>query len=109
MIRGLDDGLLSDLWNFPSAFGVSPTKALARLKEKLAALTDGQVEIGPFFSEINHGITSRAIRVRTYSARIVEEPALNSLRWFRVTTLPKEAVSQLARKIASLVLQSAST
>ncbi|HZP01858.1 MAG TPA: A/G-specific adenine glycosylase [Terriglobia bacterium] len=109
MIRGLDDGVLSDLWNFPSAFGVSPAKALARLKEKLAALSEGQVEIGPPFSEIKHGITFRAIRVRTYSARIVEEPARNSLRWFRVSTLPKEAVSQLARKIAGLVLQSAST
>ena len=31
MARGLVDGLLDDLWNFPSAFGISPAEALEAL------------------------------------------------------------------------------
>ena len=36
MVRGLGDGLLDDLWNFPSAFGRSRAEALASLRDKLA-------------------------------------------------------------------------
>jgi A/G-specific adenine glycosylase len=39
MVRGLADGLLDDLWNFPAAFGRSPAEARASLREKLARLT----------------------------------------------------------------------
>ena len=45
MVRGLDDGLLDDLWNFPSAFGRSRAEALANLRNKLAAFGSASVAI----------------------------------------------------------------
>ncbi len=38
LVRGLDQGLLGDLWNFPAAFGSTCAEALARLEEKLEDL-----------------------------------------------------------------------
>ena len=43
MMRGLADGLLDDLWNFPAAFGASPAEALEALREKLAGLVRAPV------------------------------------------------------------------
>lgn len=97
LARGLDEGLLLDLWNFPSAFGSSRADALRHLQEKLAALGHGPVRSGPPVGEVRHNITFRAIRVHIYPAEISN--GRNSVRWFTPARLAQGAVSQLARKI----------
>jgi A/G-specific adenine glycosylase len=103
LIRGLDDGLLGDLWNFPSALGRSHQESLDRLRIKLCGLTGGPVTIGRPIAELNHGITFRSIRVQIYPARITN--VWHSFRWVDLAHLQKAAVSQLARKIASQLPQ----
>ncbi|HEV2175918.1 MAG TPA: A/G-specific adenine glycosylase [Terriglobia bacterium] len=103
MVRGLDDGLLGDLWNFPSAFGSSPAKAFARLREKLAGVVRGDIEWGnggKAVARLRHGITYRAITVDVYTATMPASAA-RSLRWFRPRELNQAAISQLARKVAA--------
>jgi A/G-specific adenine glycosylase len=104
MVRGLDEGLLSDLWNFPAAFGNSRAESLTRLKQKLAARVRGPVCVGRPFAEVKHGITYRSIRVDVYRVEILGKVSRNSLRWFPLSTLPRAAISQLARKIAKQLL-----
>jgi A/G-specific adenine glycosylase len=103
MVRGLDDGLLDDLWNFPSAFGRSCAGALANLRNKLAAFGSASVAISDSIAELNHGITYRSIRVHAYPAEILPTPRQRALRWFPISSLMQAAISQLARKIARLV------
>ncbi len=106
LIRGLDDGLLGDLWNFPSAFGPSRAKALARLQEKLSFLACGSIStrhLGVPSAELSHGITYRSIRVHLYPAEIPRKIAGRSLRWILISRIPHAAVSQLARKIAQKI------
>jgi A/G-specific adenine glycosylase len=100
MVRGLDEGLLGDLWNFPSAFGSSRARALRRLREKLCALFSGSVSLGQPLDELSHGITYRSIRVRAFRADCSGNFAGHALRWVRLDRLAESAVSQLARKIA---------
>ena len=100
MVRGLDDGLLGDLWNFPSAFGASRAKALTRLREKVATLVPGEVRWKPTpIAELHHSITYRAITVHVYAAQVPYSTANGSIRWFGLRTLPRAAISQLARKV----------
>lgn len=100
LIRGLDDGLLGDLWNFPSALGRSDSEALDRLKAKLHSL------LGPLHSlqgpahKLQHNITHRAIQVFVYEGLLSKEVLGESIQWFRLPTIGQAAVSQLARKIA---------
>jgi hypothetical protein len=103
MIRGLDDGLLSDLWNFPAAFGASPRDALHRLQAKLEAIARSPVRIGEPLAELRHGITYRFIHVHLYQVNLEGEAARGSLRWFPLARLAGSAVSQLARKIAKRI------
>lgn len=103
MVRGLDDGLLIDLWNFPSAFGDSRREALRRLKEKLAAEVRGSIRFGAPWGELRHGITYRSIRVHLFRAEISPDNSSNTFRWFSLSRLFRAAVSQLARKIAARV------
>ncbi len=103
MVRGLDDGLLDDLWNFPSAFGPSRAEALASLRNRLAALGSASVAISDPIAELNHGITYRSIRVRAYPAETSSLSRKRGLRWFPVSSLRQAAISQLARKIAQQV------
>jgi len=103
MVRGLDDGLLSDLWNFPAAFGSSPKDALHRLQAKLETIARCSVRIGEPLAELRHGITYRSIRVHLYQADLEGEAARGSLRWFPLGKLDGSAVSQLARKIAERI------
>jgi A/G-specific adenine glycosylase len=98
LARGLDDRLLLDLWNFPSAFGPSPEKAAANLRKKLGGLARGPVRLGASLGEVHHQITFRSIQVHLYPAEIAE--GRNSLHWFSPRGLESAAVSQLARKIA---------
>jgi A/G-specific adenine glycosylase len=70
MVRGLDEGLMTDLWNFPSAFGASPAAARARLRNKLEKLACGPVRVGPVLARLRHGITYRNIQVLAYRAEV---------------------------------------
>jgi A/G-specific adenine glycosylase len=103
MVRGLDDGLLGDLWNFPAAFGKSPSEARARLRARLRDLVRGPVRIGRKVAEIRHGITYRSIQVQMYQAGIDAGPQGHSVRWIPISGIGKAAVSQLARKIAAIL------
>jgi A/G-specific adenine glycosylase len=99
MVRGLGEGLLEDLWNFPAAFGSSRAAALCRLQKKLGSLVSGSIVTPKPVREFHHRITFRAIRVQVYSVEAAETSSENSLRWFPITSLCQRAVSQLARKI----------
>jgi A/G-specific adenine glycosylase len=103
MVRGLDDGLLGDLWNFPAAFGKSPSEARARLRARLGDLVGGSVRIGKQFGEMRHGITYRSIHVQIYQAGIDAGPQGRSVRWIPISRVGQAAVSQLARKIAAIL------
>lgn len=101
MVRGLDDGLLADLWNFPSAFGRSRVKAFARLQERIAGMFPGAVRWNRApIAVVRHGITYRAITVHVYAALVPPSITNGSIRWFAPWRLPEAAISQLARKIA---------
>lgn len=112
MVRGLADGLLDDLWNFPSAFGSSPDEAQQALRKKLAALFRAperarqgkpMVTFGELMVEVRHGITFRAIQGRIYPVRISQPFRHPSLHWFTLKQLPQAAISQLARKIVQKI------
>jgi len=100
VVRGLDDGLMSDLWNFPAAFGPSPSAARLRLREKLSAFGMGQVLLGPELARIRHAVTYRDIQVRVYNAEFAKLMA-EGVRWLPLSRIGNSAVSQLSRKIAT--------
>ena len=99
MVRGLADGLLDDLWNFPAAFGGSPVEALESLRERLRRFTRTPFTIGETVAEFRHGITFRAIEGRVYPVVTSRPFGHASLNWFELKQLPQAAISQLARKI----------
>ncbi len=99
MARGLDDGLMPDLWNFPSAFGASIADARQRLETKLADLTGGPASLNLEVARVRHNVTYRQIDVRVYRASLSSLPR-NGFRWLAAADLGRAAVSQLARKIA---------
>jgi len=100
LVRGLDDGLLGDLWNFPSSLGRSDSEALARLKEKLISLLGAAPLIKGPEHKLHHNITHRSIQVRVYKAESKARKAKDGCRWFHPENIGQAAVSQLARKIA---------
>jgi len=110
LMRGLDEGLLGDLWNFPAAFGATRAEAFDRLREKLDRIApevalrehkDGPVAAPALPRQLRHGITYRSIRVDLYSADAPDRLPIGPLRWFPLASLDRAAVSQLARKIAA--------
>jgi A/G-specific adenine glycosylase len=118
MVRGLDDGLLVDLWNFPSAFGSSAQDARHRLQMKLEIALGAPVSIGQPLGDVRHGITYRSIQARLYEAELAQrcEPEKRdrpggpdgqategAVRWFPIGKVAGSAVSQLARKIAAAI------
>jgi A/G-specific adenine glycosylase len=66
LVRGLDDGLLADLWNFPAAFGATPAEAREALREKLRRFTGASFSLGKPAAEFRHTITYRTIEGRLY-------------------------------------------
>ncbi len=104
MMRGLADGLLDDLWNFPAAFGGSAAKALESLHEKLQQLTHARFTVGEPMVEFRHGITFRAIQGRVYPVEPSRAIRHASLQWFELNQLPLAAISQLARKIVQKIV-----
>jgi adenine-specific DNA glycosylase len=103
MVRGLGEGLLDDLWNFPSAFGRSRAEALANLRHMLAGFGSPLLTLRDSVAELHHGITYRAIRVHAYPAELSSPPRKRGLRWFPISSLRQAAISQLARKIVQQV------
>jgi len=109
MVRGLDDNLLVDLWNFPAAFGSSAQEARRRLRVKLESILGTPVSIGQPLGDVRHGITYRSIQARLYHVQFVERCELDgngakgALRWFPIDKLTGSAISQLARKIAAAI------
>jgi A/G-specific adenine glycosylase len=103
MVRGLEDGLLDDLWNFPAAFGGTSDEALVSLQEKLRRLTRAPLTIGEPVAEIRHGITYRSIQGQVYPVKPTRPLRRASLHWFELKELPQAAISQLARKIVEKI------
>jgi A/G-specific adenine glycosylase len=103
MVRGLDEGLLPDLWNFPAAFGRTPEKARHRLQEKLHCLIATPHSLGEPTAEFRHSITFRTIRGKIYPAETRGGFVRGAFRWFELTRLPHAAISQLARKITGAI------
>ncbi len=112
MTRGLDGGLLKDLWNFPAAFGNTPTEALEALRQKLAGLLLAPLGVGhdvPVLAwgeplaGFRHGITYRSIHGQVYPVETADAVRHASLHWFKIKDLPQAAISQLARKIAQII------
>ncbi|HZT71312.1 MAG TPA: A/G-specific adenine glycosylase [Terriglobia bacterium] len=98
--RGLGDGLLDGLWNFPSAMGRSSGEALDLLREKLREALGSPPALARTARELRHNITHRSIRVQVYTAEFKRNMHADGLRWFDQQTIERAAVSQLARKIA---------
>lgn len=101
MVRGLDESLLGDLWNFPAAFGASRAQAKARLEEKLRATLGGRFPLKRSLGELRHDITFRSIRVHPFE--VPGSTRANGVRWVELSRLNDAAVSQLARKIAARI------
>jgi len=99
MVRGLDDGLLADLWNFPAAFGASPADARARLETKLHQLTRAHFTVGEPVAKFRHGITYRSIQGLVYPVERITAGMRGHWRWFELARLPQAAISQVARKV----------
>lgn len=99
LARGLDGGLMTDLWNFPSAFGASAAVARARLEAKLSDLCGTPASLGVEIARVRHSVTYRQIHVRVYQACLpAQSPA--GCRWLTASQFARAAISQLARKIA---------
>ena len=105
MVRGLGEGLLDDLWNFPSAFGLSRAEALESLRTRLAGFGFPGGALDGSIAELHHGITYRSICVHAYPAKISDVSRHKELRWFPISSLGLAAISQLARKIAQQVFE----
>jgi A/G-specific adenine glycosylase len=111
MMRGLADGLLHDLWNFPAAFGPSSEEALEALREKVSRLARGParehgmaaIALGEVVAEFRHNITFRSIQGRVYPVETRRQLRHASLHWFEIEELSQAAISQLARKIVEKI------
>lgn len=93
--RGLEEGLMEDLWNFPAAFGGTAGEALERLKKKLGTKSE-PLKLG--FTR--HTITYRSIHVDCYEFAAGRKQAAH--RWISTGEFGGIAASRLARKIMAL-------
>jgi A/G-specific adenine glycosylase len=103
MVRGLEEGLMDDLWNFPSAFGSTSAKALDSLQEKLHRLSRAPLTFGEPMAGLRHGITYRSIQGQVYPVETARPLRNASVHWFELKELPQAAISQLARKIVQKI------
>lgn len=105
MVRGMDEGLLSDLWNFPSAFGASQSEAVSQLKKKLWLSTNLGFRMGKPLAEFSHSITYRSISVVVYPAELSAKRLGKPFRWIPLSRIHQIAASKLARKAATALQQ----
>lgn len=103
VVRGLDDGLLGDLWNFPAAFGRSAREARRRMRARLFEITGHEARLGSVIACLRHGITYRDICVQVYPADLNGHGGADGLRWIPAARLPRAAISQVTRRIASVL------
>ena len=103
LVRGLDEGLLKEVWNFPSALGGTRREARDRLIQKVENITHRRVELGQPLSSFKHGITFRSIEALPYPGRLLGAGKTQGVRWVSAPRLPQKAVSQLTHKIAKLI------
>lgn len=109
LLRGLDEGLLDGLWNFPAAMGRSSSEARALLQEKLRSALGAQPELKQVEHQIQHNITYRSIKVRLYKGEFEGKASGNHFRWLQPNAIDQAAVSQLARKIARKLIGTSKT
>ena len=100
VVKGLEDGILDDLWNCPSAVGQSSKESLARLREKLRSSLGTVPSLKEPAHRLRHTITYRSIQVHVYEGPFVGRLPNAGFRWFQRQSIEQAAVSQLARKIA---------
>lgn len=101
LVRGLDEGLLRDMWNFPSAFGRSRDTAMHRLRKKLESLANEPVELGESLGELRHNITYRAIQVHLVCAEF--QSTHDAFHWLSKSQMRRGAISKLARKVLGCI------
>jgi A/G-specific adenine glycosylase len=102
-IRGLDEGLMSDLWNFPAAFGESKRQAVQRLRAKVAHATGKFSCIEEMPGALRHNITFRAIQVTLHRVELGNDSPQKEIRWFSIEDMAHAPVSQLTRKIVKMI------
>jgi A/G-specific adenine glycosylase len=98
--RGLEKGILDDLWNFPSALAHTSNEAMLLLEEKLRTLLGTVPLLKRSAHQLRHNITYRSIQVHVYKGAFAGRTPKDGLRWFQPKSVESAAVSQLARKIA---------
>ncbi len=123
LVRGLDENLLGDLWNFPAAFGRSRQAARDVLIHKIGQILPRTILGGRSRAAISHNITHRVIAVEIYQGELVgnEEKsnakvprprsaqrlkgfAKPAIRWISFRQMRTAAVSRLAQKIAEALV-----
>lgn len=105
LIKGLDDGLLGDLWNFPSAWGETPDQAGERLARRLQKLLTRSTALNGPIATVNHSITYRRIKTAIYAAELPAIRKRKDQRWVSLGNFNAVPVSQLARKIAASLMR----
>jgi A/G-specific adenine glycosylase len=100
MVRGLDEGLLDGLWNFPAALGKTPAESLRRLQEKLHRTLPDEISLRAPSHQLRHNITYRSIEVDLYKGELPAQLQGKDSRWMTRTEINRSAVSQLSRKVA---------
>jgi A/G-specific adenine glycosylase len=106
LVRGLDEGLVRDLWNFPSVFGASEREAVERLAARLELLSGSPLELRGPVARLRHGITFRSIEVEVYAGHLRRlSPRTKKFHWTTLSMLQRTGASQLAKKIGSVLEQ----
>jgi A/G-specific adenine glycosylase len=100
-----DAALLRGLWQFPSAEGASPVRALRALRRSLAPL-GLEIDTGIPPAMTRHTIVHRRLEIRVYRARSESNPKSEIrnpklLRWFTARRLETAAIPTLTRRIAA--------
>ncbi len=122
LARGLDDGLLDDLWNFPSCFGPDRKAARSALSKRLAGTFRSRFLPNKPSATLSHNITHRTIQVDIYTREFGEVDASSTqkapmqksltltlgsgegqsqIEWMPITKLRDAAISRLTKKIAA--------
>jgi A/G-specific adenine glycosylase len=105
LVRGLDEGLLMGLWNYPAALGRTRAEAFHNLEAKATGWVAGPLKFGETMGEVRHIITHRAIHVDLYPLTFDGPISKSTLKWLTAARLGQSAISQLARKISAKLSQ----
>ena len=103
VVRGLPEGLVRNLWNFPAAFGTTAAKARAELLRWAKDFLARPVRFRGPVVRLEHHITFRMMQVLVYVAVVNPRPHVPASRWMKLDRVSRAAVSSLARKIAEAI------